>query len=115
MVAHALLQREALSVFDYRCSCGPDDAPFVELHEGYSHLVRAARQLRLSRARPQRIELVAGSVLVGRPGDEYVCTHEHHVCGDECLSFQLSPEPWSRRSAVRARSGARVACRRCPS
>ena len=29
--------------------------------------------------------------LVGRPGDEYTCTHEH-VCGDECLSFKFSPE-----------------------
>jgi len=36
-------------------------------------------------------ELVAGSVLVGHPGDEYVCTHDH-VCGDECLSFFLAPE-----------------------
>ena len=36
-------------------------------------------------------ELVAGSVLVGHPGDEYVCSHDH-VCGDECLSFFLSPE-----------------------
>jgi len=35
-------------------------------------------------------ELVAGSVLVGAPGDEYVCTHEH-AGGDECLSFDLSP------------------------
>src|SRR5207245_2548180 len=24
-------------------------------------------------------------------GDEYMCTHDHHVCGDECLSFQLTP------------------------
>jgi AraC-like DNA-binding protein len=30
-------------------------------------------------------------VLIGHPGDEYTCTHEH-VCGDECLSFFLSPE-----------------------
>jgi AraC-like DNA-binding protein len=36
-------------------------------------------------------ELVAGSVLVGHPGGEYMCTHDH-VCGDECLSFFLSPE-----------------------
>ena len=36
-------------------------------------------------------ELVAGSVLIGHPGDEYTCTHEH-VCGDECLSFFLAPE-----------------------
>ena len=36
-------------------------------------------------------ELVAGSVLIGHPGDEYTCTHDH-VCGDECLSFFLAPE-----------------------
>ena len=36
-------------------------------------------------------ELVAGSILVGHPGDEYVCTHDH-VVGDECLSFFLAPE-----------------------
>ena len=34
---------------------------------------------------------MAGSVLVGRIGDEYLCTHDH-VCGDECLSFQLAPD-----------------------
>jgi AraC-like DNA-binding protein len=34
---------------------------------------------------------VAGSILVGHPGDEYRCTHDH-VCGDECLSFFLTPE-----------------------
>jgi len=37
-------------------------------------------------------ELVAGSLLVGHPGDEYVCTHDHHVCGDECLSFHFAPQ-----------------------
>ena len=42
------------------------------------------------RYRGQPFELVAGSVLVGHAGDEYLCTHDH-VCGDECLSFQLSP------------------------
>jgi AraC-like DNA-binding protein len=31
-------------------------------------------------------------VLVWCPGDEYLCTHDHQVCGDECLSFQLRPE-----------------------
>src|SRR4029078_4830759 len=35
--------------------------------------------------------LVAGSVLIGHPGDEYTCTHDH-VCGDECLSFFIGPE-----------------------
>ena len=43
-------------------------------------------------SRGRSFELVTGSVLVGFPGDEYVCTHDHHVCGDECLSFFLEPE-----------------------
>jgi hypothetical protein len=43
------------------------------------------------RVGPRSYELVAGSVLVGRPGDEFVCSHEH-VNGDECLSFELAPE-----------------------
>ena len=33
---------------------------------------------------------MAGSVLIGHEGDEYVCTHEH-VHGDDCLSFEFSP------------------------
>jgi AraC family transcriptional regulator len=44
------------------------------------------------RTRGQSHELVAGSVLVGRAGDEFICTHDHHVCGDECLAFHLQPE-----------------------
>ena len=42
-------------------------------------------------SRGRSFELVAGSVLVGHPGDEFICTHDH-VCGDECLSFFLEPE-----------------------
>jgi AraC-like DNA-binding protein len=30
-------------------------------------------------------------VLIGFPGDEFMCTHDH-ACGDECLSFRLAPE-----------------------
>src|SRR5262249_1730928 len=43
----------------------------------------------LSRGRAH--ELVAGSFLVGAPGAEFVCTHDH-ICGDECLSFFFSPD-----------------------
>jgi AraC family transcriptional regulator len=91
MVATAVLQREAISVFDYRCSAGPGDRPFVELHEGFT--VSYVRKGSFGyRVRGRTFELIAGSILVGRPGDEYVCTHDHHVCGDECLSFALAPE-----------------------
>jgi AraC-like DNA-binding protein len=40
----------------------------------------------------RQFELVAGSILVGHPGNEYICSHEHHICGDECLAFQFSPD-----------------------
>jgi AraC-like DNA-binding protein len=90
MAAEALLQREALSVFDYRCTAGPADRPFAELHESYS-LSYVRRGSFGYRVRGHTYELVTGGFLVGRPGDEYMCTHDHHDGGDECLSFQFSP------------------------
>lgn len=81
---------DAISVASYRCDAGPDAQPFAELHEGYS--VSYVRKGSFGyRTRGRAYELVTGSVLVGRPGDEYVCTHDNHVCGDECLAFHLSP------------------------
>src|SRR5258705_7599549 len=91
MVAQAILQREAIQVYEYRCSAGPGDRPFVELHEVHS-LAYVRKGSFGYRVRGQSFELVAGSILVGRCGDEYMCTHDHHVCGDECLSIQLAPE-----------------------
>ena len=85
-----LLTGPSLSVVDYCCDAGPGTKPFLERHEDFSlSFVRAGSFG--YRTGGRSFELVTGSVLVGRPGDEYMCTHEH-VCGDECLSFRLSPE-----------------------
>ncbi len=90
MHARPLLQSPALSVIDYRCTMGPGDAPFLEQHARHSlSYVRKGSFGYDTRGRSH--ELVAGSVMVGHAGDEYTCSHDHHVCGDECLSFQLSP------------------------
>src|SRR5216684_7976544 len=90
MAAKTLLQRDAIAVIDYRCSAAPGDAPFVEVHPAFS--VSYVRKGSFGcRSRGRSFELVAGSILVGHPGDEYMCTHDH-VCGDECLSFRLAPE-----------------------
>jgi len=79
------------SVVDYRCGAGPGDRPYAESHRNYSlSYVRKGSFGCL--ARGERHDLVAGSLMLGYPGDEYMCTHEHHACGDECLSFQLSPD-----------------------
>lgn len=90
METTTLLARESMSVVDHRCSYGPTDAPFAELHRAYA--VSYVRSGSFGyRTRGASYELVAGSLLLGRPGDEYVCTHEHHGRGDECLAFLLAP------------------------
>ena len=90
MIRTTLLQHRALSVSDFRCTAGPGAKPFVE--QFHCHSVSYVRKGSFGcQSRGRAFELVTGSVLIGFPGDEYVCTHEH-VCGDECLSFHLEPE-----------------------
>jgi AraC-like DNA-binding protein len=90
MQTTTLLQRRSISAFDFRCTAAPGDKPFPEEHA--CHSISYVRKGSFGyHACGRAHELVAGSVLVGRPGTEYVCTHDH-VCGDECLSFFLEPE-----------------------
>lgn len=85
-----LARGDALNVYDYRCDVGLGAKPFVERH-GHASISFVRKGSFGYRTRGRHYELVAGSVLVGCPGDEYVCSHDH-VCGDECLSFQLARE-----------------------
>src|SRR3981189_3886884 len=88
MTATPLLERPSISVSDFRCDAGPGDRPFAEQHRRHSISYVRKGSFGLH-CRGKSHELVAGSVLIGHPGDEYTCTHEH-VCGDEWLSFFLS-------------------------
>jgi len=84
------MQRGSMAVTDYRCSRGPHDAPYPEQHGAFS--IAYVRKGSFGyRCRGHAFELVAGSVLLGRPGDEYMCTHER-ICGDECLVFTFAPD-----------------------
>jgi len=85
------LLRGPVSVREYRCTAGPHDRPFAEYHSGWSvsYVQRGSFGCRCLGATH---DLVPGSVLVGRPGDEYVCTHDHHEGGDECLAFFFAPD-----------------------
>jgi AraC-like DNA-binding protein len=90
MIRNTLLKHRSISVSDFRCTAGPDEKPFTE--QFACHSVSYVRKGSFGcQTRGRSFELVTGSVLVGFPGDEYVCTHDH-VCGDECLSFFLEPE-----------------------
>jgi AraC-like DNA-binding protein len=90
MQATTLYAGESLTVYRYRCSAGPQDRPYAEVHR--CHSVSYVRSGSFGCATlGTKHELVAGSVLIGRPGQEYTATHEHHGCGDECVSVKLSP------------------------
>ena len=52
MGATLLLHTASTSALDYRCTAGPDDAPFVELHGGYS--VSYVRKGSFGYSRPRR-------------------------------------------------------------
>lgn len=91
MAQTELFARDALAVIDYRCEAGPETQPFVERHDRHS-ISYVRRGSFAVESRGRTFDLVAGSLFVGHPGDEYVCTHDHHVCGDECLSVQFEPE-----------------------
>jgi AraC family transcriptional regulator len=90
MQAIAKARTPTLAVYEYHCEAGPQDAPFAEMHSEYSmsYVQRGSFGYRTG---GKLHELVAGSLLVGYPGDEYMCTHEHHCRGDVCLSFKLAP------------------------
>src|ERR1700730_8908953 len=90
MSSTTLLQRPSVTVSDFRCSAVPGDKPYREQHG--CHSISFVRKGSFGyRSRGRSHDLVAGSFLVGRPGAEFVCSHDH-VCGDECLSFFLAPE-----------------------
>src|SRR5215472_11090715 len=89
MSSTILFRCPSMTVSDFRCSAVPGDKPYVEQHGCHSiSFVRKGSFGYQSRRRTH--ELVAGSFVIGRPGAEFVCTHDH-VCGDECLSFFLGP------------------------
>lgn len=89
MIRTKLLERDRISVTEFRCTAVPGDKPFAEQYA--AHSISYVRKGSFGcHCRGRFHELVAGSILVGHPGDEYTCTHDH-VCGDECLSFFLHP------------------------
>ena len=91
MQATTLFESESLSVHDLRCSAGPSDRPFAEVHLRHSLAYVRCGSFGC-RSGGRDYELVAGALFVGRPGREYTATHEHHGCGDECLSLKFSAE-----------------------
>lgn len=89
MTATLLHHSDSIDVIDYRCTAPRHARPFAELHTRFT-IAYVRRGTFGCRAYGRAYDLVRGSFLVGRPGDEYTCTHDH-AGGDECLAFQFSP------------------------
>jgi AraC-like DNA-binding protein len=82
----SLFEGAALAVRDYRCDAGPHDRAVVERFS--EHSISYVQQGSFGcRTRGHAHELVAGAFLIGHPGDDYLCAHDHHAGGDVCLSF----------------------------
>lgn len=91
MPAITPLHSGSMLVLDYRCTAKPSDKPFWEAHR-YNSISYVRKGSFGYRTRGRDFELVAGSVLIGHADHEFQCTHDHQDGGDECLSFQLTPE-----------------------
>src|SRR5205809_978331 len=70
MPATATRRRGAIAITDYRCTARPGDIPFVEAHRGFDVAYVRAGSFGY-RGRAGSFELVAGSILLGHPGDEF--------------------------------------------
>jgi AraC-like DNA-binding protein len=90
MPANIVFRSELVTISDHRCTVGPTDSPpTTEVHSAFS-LSYVRKGAFGYHPDGSSFELVAGSIMVGRPGREYVATHDHGY-GDECLSFRFSP------------------------
>ncbi|MGJ4940029.1 helix-turn-helix transcriptional regulator [Bradyrhizobium sp. HKCCYLS1011] len=90
MATTILLTSRSVTVSEFRCTAVSGELPYAE--QFGSHSVSYVRKGSFGcHHRGRFFELVTGSILIGHPGDEFTCTHDH-VCGDECLSFFLAPE-----------------------
>ncbi|MCA1469517.1 helix-turn-helix domain-containing protein [Bradyrhizobium sp. IC3195] len=90
MHATTLLTTPSITASEFRCDAGPDDRPFAECRTGHSIAYVRSGSFGCH-CRAGFFELVAGSMLIGAPGEEYTCTHEH-VSGDVCLGFFFSED-----------------------
>lgn len=90
MLSRTTLHHGVVTVVDVRCQIRADEQPFMERHDGFS--ISYVRKGSFGyHSHGTSFYLVAGSLLIGCPGKEFMCTHEH-VCADEYLSFRFAPE-----------------------
>lgn len=90
MLSRRMLVDGEVAVAEFRCDAGPSDPDVVEEHDAWSvsYVQRGSFGCRCGGLHR---EMVPGSVLVGRPGEGFECSHRHHGHGDTCLSVSVAP------------------------
>jgi AraC family transcriptional regulator len=91
MMTNTPLLHGPVSVVSYTCTAEASARPYLEQHAHWSVSYVQAGSFGCQ-CRGAHFELMPGAVLLGRPGDEFTCTHDHHGGGDECLAFFIEPE-----------------------
>jgi AraC-like DNA-binding protein len=79
---------------DVTCTLRRADKPYPEVHDGGAWTIALVRRGRFSyrgAASDHHRSLREGWLLVGRPGAEYECSHDHDE-GDECASLTIPEE-----------------------
>ena len=84
-----LARGEGWVVEDVLCTSGPQDRPFEEQHCSVAIAIVAAGSFQY-RSTGGRVLMTPGSLLLGNPGQCFVCGHEHET-GDRCISFRFQP------------------------
>lgn len=90
MLSRRVLFDGEVSVSEIWCDAGPSDPSVVEEHRAWSvsYVQRGSFGCRCGNVDR---EMVPGSVLIGRPGEGFECSHRHHGNGDTCLAVFLAP------------------------
>lgn len=91
MRVEAIHRSSLFSVDSFACEAKRGDKPYPEIHRIYA-LCFVKQGSFGCRTLGKQHELVSGSVFIARPNQEYTAIHDHHDCGDECLSVRLSPQ-----------------------
>ncbi len=91
MAIESLLETGTISVREYCCTAGPDTSTYPEVHTG--HVIAYVENGTFGYSVDGHVnEMVPGAFLIGRPGREFLCCHNHYEHGDTCLSFSFSGE-----------------------
>lgn len=88
------------------CTLGPRDRPFEEQHSRISIAMVTAGTF-VYRGHAGRELMTPGSLLLGRAGRCFECSHDHGA-GDRCIAFAYTPEYFDRLGLSPAFRGQRL-------